>query len=66
MFKHVPEQIYYFKYVINIVFPVKVDKVDQDRLNKLFLEYYKQLKPFRSYDKDFKDKDIKQFYEVIK
>lgn len=66
MFKHVPEQIYYFKYVINIVFPVKVDKVDQDRLNKLFLEYYKQLKPFRSYDKDFKDKDIKQFYEAIK
>ncbi|OFO40449.1 hypothetical protein [Staphylococcus sp. HMSC070D05] len=66
MFKHVPEQIYYFKYVINIVFPVKVDKAEQDRLNNLFLEYYKQLKPFRSYDKDFKDKDIKQFYEAIK
>lgn len=66
MFKHVSEQIYYFKYVINIVFPVKVDKADQDRLNKLFLEYYKQLKPFRSYNKDFKDKDIKQFYEAIK
>lgn len=66
MFKHVPEQIYYFKYVINIVFPVKVNKPEQDRLNNLFLEYYKQLKPFRSYDKDFKDKDIKQFYEAIK